>query len=62
MPETNASPGTREAIAAGCRCPVMDNGHGWGYGTKGQFIYNEACDYHAETVAALKRVREAPDD
>jgi hypothetical protein len=25
------NPGSLEAIVAGCRCPVMDNGHGRGY-------------------------------
>lgn len=25
------NPGSREAIEAGCRCPVWDNGHGRGY-------------------------------
>ena len=25
------SPGSEEARTAGCRCPVMDNGHGRGY-------------------------------
>lgn len=25
------NPGSDEAIAAGCTCPVMDNGHGRGY-------------------------------
>ena len=24
----NPNPGSREAIALGCRCPVIDNGHG----------------------------------
>ena len=25
------NPGSPEAIEAGCRCPVLDNGHGRGY-------------------------------
>ena len=25
------NPGSDEAIASGCTCPVMDNGHGRGY-------------------------------
>ena len=25
------NPGSDEAIAAGCTCPVIDNGHGRGY-------------------------------
>lgn len=26
------NPGSQEALAAGCRCPVIDNGRGRGYG------------------------------
>lgn len=32
-PRVNAepNPGSREALDAGCRCPVLDNAHGRGY-------------------------------
>ena len=50
--ETN--PGSEEAVAAGCKCPVLDNGHGKGiYGggvknEKGKVIFwiNEDCPLH----------------
>ena len=41
------NPGTREALASGCRCPVLDNSHGWGYRREGEFIFSEGCDLHA---------------
>lgn len=46
-------PGNKEAIAAGCSCPVMDNAHGKGYmgGVKddnGQtvFVISGDCPLH----------------
>lgn len=43
-------PGTREAIAMGCTCPVEDNNHGKGYtlGPEGEvlFIYSGDCPIH----------------
>lgn len=48
-------PGSEEAIAAGCSCPVMDNAHGKGYmgGVKGDdgntvFIVSSECPLHGE--------------
>ena len=42
------NPGTREAIDAGCQCPVLDNRHGKGYyaAPDGIFAYNEGCPIH----------------
>jgi hypothetical protein len=41
------NPGSNEAIARGCSCPVLDNGHGrgsmWGPNT---FIYTQSCTLH----------------
>lgn len=46
-------PGTDAAIHAGCKCPVMDNGHGRGYmgGVKDAdgdvvFVVTEGCNIH----------------
>lgn len=40
-------PGSPEAITAGCKCPVIDNGHGLGYlGQAGVYVYNEDCPLH----------------
>ena len=46
---TNAvpNPGSDEAIAAGCTCPVLDNAHGKGYyGKAGVFVYTVGCPVH----------------
>ena len=41
------SPGSAEAQANGCRCPVMDNCRGRGANeTAGQFWINGACPLH----------------
>lgn len=47
------NPGSDEAIAAGCTCPVIDNGHGRGYmggvtDDKGQtvFVISGDCPLH----------------
>jgi hypothetical protein len=51
------NPGSDEAIAAGCTCPVMDNGHGRGYlggvtDERGQtvFVIVVGCPVHGEAV------------
>ena len=45
--EKPPAPGSDAAIALGCTCPVLDNGHGRGYmGQKGIYIYNLACPVH----------------
>ena len=44
------NPGSDEAIKQGCRCPVIDNGHGTGYYTTDNgvpvFVINETCPLH----------------
>jgi hypothetical protein len=40
------NPGSDEAIALGCKCPVIDNGHGKGRGD-GLFWFNGDCPIHA---------------
>ena len=48
------NPGSDEALRLGCRCPVIDNGHGRGYmgGAKDEdgntvFVYRVGCPVHA---------------
>ena len=42
------NPGSDEAIALGCTCPVLDNNHGKGfpYGGETSFWYNGECPVH----------------
>lgn len=51
------SPGSDEAVAHGCRCPVIDNarGRGWMGGMKDKqgrtiFIYSAKCPLHGNAV------------
>lgn len=51
------NPGSDEAIAAGCRCPRMDNGHGRGYmgGVKDEqgrtvFVITLDCPLHGKNA------------
>ncbi|HEY6019887.1 MAG TPA: hypothetical protein VIY48_08265 [Candidatus Paceibacterota bacterium] len=42
------SPGSDEAIALGCKCPVMDNARGLGaMGVAGLFWYSGSCPVHS---------------
>jgi len=50
-PSSNLNPGSKEAIEAGCTCPVLDNGHGLGSGQLDKdgnpaFWYNSDCKIH----------------
>lgn len=45
MPEGIPNPGSVEALALGCRCPVMDNNHGKWPHWRGWLI-NPACPVH----------------
>jgi len=50
---TNAvpPPGSDEAIALSCTCPVIDNGHGRGYyGQPGVYVYTVGCPVHAPSI------------
>lgn len=44
------NPGSDEAVAQGCKCPVLDNNHGagfpWGKAKKPSFWLNEHCPLH----------------
>jgi hypothetical protein len=47
------NPGSERAIELGCKCPVMDNGHGTGYlgGVRNEegnvvFVYSDKCMLH----------------
>lgn len=45
-------PGAKEAIAAGCKCPVLDNGHGQGayidQDGSPVFWFNFDCPLHGD--------------
>lgn len=46
-------PGSDAALRLGCECPVLDNGHGYGYmGTVGVFAYNLECPLHGPELTA----------
>lgn len=46
-----APPGSSEALELGCRCSVMDNGHGLGYmGNYGVYVFSEDCEVHCQGV------------
>ena len=53
MSEKQPNPGSPEAVALGCKCPVMDNGHGKGiHDWTGQgrelFWINGDCPLHGD--------------
>lgn len=42
-------PGSDEALDQGCKCPVLDNGHGDGrFGNGEQFVYVMGCPVHED--------------
>jgi len=66
--EREPNPGSREAIATGCTCPVIDNGHGRGYmgGAKDKngetiFVYTVGCPVHGRPTEAFAGKGEAND-
>lgn len=40
------NPGSQEAIAAGCKCPRIDNGHG--KRSDGRWVFNRECPVHGQ--------------
>lgn len=46
------NPGSDEAIAIGCKCPVMDNCHGQGYlvAGSGAFCIHSNCPIHGGEI------------
>ncbi len=41
------NPGSDEAVARGCSCPILDNARGRGiFGTPGLFWINQGCPLH----------------
>ncbi len=48
-PETDYAnnPGGANAVANGCKCPRMDNGHGRGYMGGPHFVISETCPLHS---------------
>lgn len=45
------NPGSDEAIAKGCKCPVLDNAHGRGYlGKPGIFVLSADCPLHGHAI------------
>lgn len=48
------NPGSKEAVAAGCTCPVMDNARGRGaWGSSGEdaiFYRNDRCPLHGKNT------------
>ncbi len=47
-PTREPNPGSKEAIAKGCRCPVIDNHYGKGIPTEDglEFWYSADCPVH----------------
>lgn len=40
------NPGSDEAVARGCKCPIMDNNHGKWVPWYGDWIISENCRLH----------------
>ena len=55
---TNAvpHPGSPEAVAKGCTCPILDNAHGGGYlGIPGMFVMTGGCPLHSPETGIVPR-------
>lgn len=52
-------PGSPEAVAAGCTCPVLDNGHGLGRGD-GTFVFDGGCPIHGAESLRESAATECP--
>ena len=55
LPKDVPNPGSDKALAAGCRCPVLDNAHGKGsmYGP-GTFWYSADCPVHPPVAKVVE--------
>lgn len=51
------TPGSSEARARGCKCPVLDNNHGAGIGIEGCFVTRDDCPIHGEPETAKEEDR-----
>jgi hypothetical protein len=54
------NPGSKEALAAGCRCPVIDNHYGRGVptGDGPVFWITEGCPVHCLPATSLAAAQE----
>lgn len=53
MENEKIPPGSKEAVDAGCTCPVIDNHYGrgyWGDGEKYGFVISETCKLHVKVI------------
>lgn len=50
MSEYEYPPGSDEAIAEGCICPVLDNSHGEGYMGTDDYIISMVCPIHGDDI------------
>lgn len=58
LTKAEPNPGSDEAIAKGCTCPVLDNAHGRGYGgRKGVYVYTVGCPVHDRALASRGELR-----
>lgn len=61
---SNPTPGSDEAIAQGCTCPVMDNGRGRGaHQVDGKWVHWIAlgCPLHHDTTPTEKETNDGMD-
>lgn len=54
------NPGGPDAVKAGCKCPIIDNGHGVSPRPDGGFVFDCMCPVHGEP-AINKKLEEQPD-
>ena len=55
--ETKPNPGSPAAIEAGCKCAVLENGHG--RRSDGYFSISAECPLHNEAFAEMQDAAEA---
>ena len=48
--ECKPNPGSDEARAMNCKCPILDNGHGRGYMGTDNFVISMDCPLHTMSV------------